>query len=424
MNDETKNRIGVFRFSLIAPVINKTFTQASVKEYLEEVCTRKYEAPGNLKGVYSPETLKDWIYRFRREGLDGLVPKGRKDKGTLRALSPIQREQILEMKMTNPALSAKAIYSSMLASGAITFKDVSLCTIQRFISNNSQLLRTAPAKDRKAFEFEFPNECWQSDISVGPYITVDGRKKRTFIIAFLDDASRLILHCEAFYADNFISLLSVFKKSVTKRGIPKKIFVDNGKVYKSEQMQFICAFLGTILCFAEPYSPQSKGKIERWFKTMQQQWMSVLDWATFASLEDLNASLSSYVERYNNQYHSSIKKKPLDIFLEHASKLKFISSQKELDFTFLYRVERSVKNDATISLNNELFQVPMQFIGQRIHVRYDPTDLTKAYIFSSNGKCLESIAPVKKIDNSKVYRAHTIKAIDFSPFSPDVDQGV
>lgn len=424
MDDETRNQIGVFRFSLIAPIINKTFTQGSVKEYLEETCAKKYAAPGNLKGVYAPETLKDWLYRFRREGLDGLLPKGRKDKGTLRALSQTQRDQIIAMKMANPALSAKAIYSSLIASGVVTCRDVSLCTIQRFISNNAQLLRTAPAKDRKAFEFEYPNDCWQSDISVGPYITVDGRKKRTFIIAFLDDASRLILHCEAFYADNFISLLSVFKKSVAKRGIPKKIFVDNGKVYKSDQMQFICAFLGSILCFAEPYSPQSKGKIERWFKTMQQQWMSVLDWAIFTSLEDLNASLSSYVERYNNQYHSSIKKKPLDIFLEHASKLKFISSQKELDFAFLYRVERSVKNDATISLHNELFQVPMQFIGQRIHVRYDPTDLTKAYIFSSAGKCLESISPVRKIDNSKVCRAHTVKAIDFSSFSPDVNQEV
>lgn len=424
MNDETKNQIAVFRFSLIAPIINRTFTQRSVKEYLEEVCAQKYEAPGKLKGVYAPETLKNWLYRYRREGIDGLMPKGRKDKGTIRALSQAQRHQITAMKIENPVLSAKAIYSSLIASGSICYKDVSLCTIQRFISKNAELLRPSPSKDRKAFEFEFPNDCWQSDISVGPYITVEGKKKRTYIIAFLDDASRLILHCEAFYSDNFISLLSVFKKAVAKRGVPKKIFVDNGKVYKSEQMQFICAFLGTTLCFAEPYSPQSKGKIERWFKTMQQQWMSVLDWATFTSLEDLNASLSSYVERYNNQYHSSIKQKPLDRFLEHASKLKFISSQKELDFAFLYRVERSVKNDATISLNNELFQVPMQFIGQRIHVRYDPTHLSKAYIFSSDGKCLESIVPVKKIDNSKVRRAHNIKPFDFSSFSPDSGKGV
>ena len=152
--------------------------------------------------------------------------------------------------------------------------------------------------------------------------------------------------------------------------------------------------------------------------------MSVLDWSTFASIEDLNSSLSSYVQRYNNQYHSSIKKKPLDKFLENVSSIKFISSQKELDFAFLFRVERSVKNDATISLNNELYQVPMQFIGQRIHVRYDPTAPAKVYIFSSDGKCLESISPVKKIDNSSVRRAQNIKPLDFSSFSINANQEV
>ena len=150
--------------------------------------------------------------------------------------------------------------------------------------------------------------------------------------------------------------------------------------------------------------------------------MSVLDWSTFSSIEDLNSSLSSYVERYNNQYHSSIKKKPLDKFLENMNSLKFIPSQKELDFTFLFRVERSVKNDATISLNNGLYQVPMQYIGQRIHVRYDPTVPTKAYIFSSNGRCLEAISLVNKIDNSSVCRTQNIKPLDFSSFSINQNQ--
>ncbi|WP_427338454.1 DDE-type integrase/transposase/recombinase [Caloranaerobacter sp. DY30410] len=117
--------------------------------------------------------------------------------------------------------------------------------------------------DRRAFEFEFPNECWQSDISVGPYLTINGRKHKTYIIAIIDDASRLIVHCEAFLSDNFLSFLSVFKNGVAKRGITKKLFIDNGKVYKSQQMQFICASLGTILCYTRPYSPESKGKIER-----------------------------------------------------------------------------------------------------------------------------------------------------------------
>jgi transposase InsO family protein len=72
---------------------------------------------------------------------------------------------------------------------------------------------------------------------------VDGKKHKTYIIAILDDASRLVVHCEAFFSDNLVSLLAALKKGIAKRGIPRKLFVDNAKVYKSDQLQFICAAL-------------------------------------------------------------------------------------------------------------------------------------------------------------------------------------
>lgn len=229
-----------------------------------------------------------------------------------------------------------------------------------------------------------------------------------------------MVHAEAFFNDNFLSLLSVFKQAVAKRGIPKKLFVDNGKVYKSVQMQFICASIGTIISFARPYSPQSKGKIERWFKTLHDQWMNVINWNDFSSLLELNGSLSKYIEgNYNSTIHSSIKMKPIDKFIEHIESIKFISNKQELDYLFLYRVTRKVKNDATISIQNTLFEVPLRYIGETINVRYDPTDMDKAYIFSERNLMLDSISPVKKIDNSKIRRDQNIKAVDFSAFSPD-----
>src|SRR5690606_16337457 len=107
-----------------------------------------------------------------------------------------------------------------------------------------------------------------------------------------------------------------FKKGVAKRGIPKRLFVDNGKVYKSDQMQFICANLGTILCYARPYSPESKGKVERWFKTLHDQWTNVIDWTKFFSLDELNTSLNRYVEdKYNKSIHSSLSESPIDKFV-------------------------------------------------------------------------------------------------------------
>ena len=253
------------------------------------------------------------LRKYRRYGIDGLYPKGRSDKGKSRKLPDEAKDFIVNTKLSFPKRSAKAIYQELIAKGYIGYGNISLSTVQRFISKaDISKIKLEPV-DRRAFEFEFANDCWQSDISVGPYLTVDGKKHKTYIIAIIDDASRLIIHAEAFFFENLLALLSVFKKGIAKRGIPKKLFVDNGKVYKSNQMQFICASLGTILCYARPFSPESKGKIERWFKTLQDQWMNVIDWASFKSLEELNVSLNHYVEKdYNNTVHSSIGQVPVD----------------------------------------------------------------------------------------------------------------
>ncbi len=418
MDESLRQRIALFRYSLIAPLVTETFTQPTAREYLEDVCSKKYDTCRGNKEEFAPETLKDWLRKYRSYGIDGLYPKGRSDKGKSRKLPDEAKDFIVNTKLSFPKRSAKAIYQELIAKGYIGYGNISLSTVQRFISKaDISKIKLEPV-DRRAFEFEFANDCWQSDISVGPYLTVDGKKHKTYIIAIIDDASRLIIHAEAFFFENLLALLSVFKKGIAKRGIPKKLFVDNGKVYKSNQMQFICASLGTILCYARPFSPESKGKIERWFKTLQDQWMNVIDWASFKSLEELNVSLNHYVEKdYNNTVHSSIGQVPVDKFFSHIEHIRFVASKQELDYIFLYRVCRKVKNDATVSIDNLLFEVPMNYIGDRVNIRYDPTCLDKAFIFSEDGKFMDSICPVRKIDNSKIRRNDNVKSVDFSCFT-------
>jgi transposase InsO family protein len=418
MNDELRKKMALFKYSLIAPLITETFIQDNAKEYLIDVCSRRYDTPDGSQREFAPTTLKDWLRLYRLYGIDGLYPKRRSDKGNSRKLSSTAKEYIVEAKISSPKKTAKAIYQELIARGYINYNDISLSTVQRFISKEKLSSKKLEPLDRRAFEFEFANECWQSDISVGPYITVNGKKHKTYIIAIIDDATRLIIHCEAFFFDNLMAVLSVFKKGVSKRGIPKKLFVDNGKVYRSDQMQFICASLGTILCFARPYSPESKGKIERWFKTLKDQWVNVIDWSGFNSLEELNESLNRYVEGdYNIRAHSAIGISPMDKFLGHIEDLRFINSKEELNYIFLYRVSRKVKNDATISIDTVAFEVPMKYIGDRVNIRYDATCMDKAYIFSDDGKVLDTIYPLKKIDNSKIRRADNFKPVDFSCFS-------
>lgn len=174
----------------------------------------------------------------------------------------------------------------------------------------------------------------------------------------------------------------------------------------------ICASLGTVLSFARAYSPESKGKIERCFRTIKDRWMNIIDWNKISSLEELNVMFNQFVENeYNNHTHSSISMNPIDKFLSNIDNITFINSREKLDRIFLHRVTRKVQKDATISLNKSIFEVPQEYIGQKINVRFKSKSLEKAYIFDEHENILKTIFPINKIDNSKIKRK---QYIDFS----------
>lgn len=412
MNFETRHKIALFRYTLIAPIIANTFTQDSIKEYFEEISNQVYDVPHYGRCEFTVSTLKNWLLLYRQYGFDGLLPKDRSDKNSSRKISPEVKSFVRQAKLEHPRRSASSIHQELIVRKLIQPEQLSLSTIQRFISKES-LSVDLPAKERRAFEMPFPNECWQSDVSAGPYLTIDGKKRKTFLIVFLDDCSRVVTHGEFFFDDTVISLQAAFKQAVAKRGIPKKVFVDNGKIFKSDQFQMICASLGTVLSYAQPYSPESKGKIERFFRTLKDQWMHVLDWSKIASLEELNELLWSYLEQvYHQNLHSSIQMKPIDRFTQHIDLIRFPPSRDALDQLFLHRLTRKVKKDATISLHGNLFEVPFQFVGETIQVRFDPSAPEQAYIFADQQLTCE-IRPVNKVDNSQIYRS-TKQALDFS----------
>lgn len=148
--------------------------------------------------------------------------------------------------------------------------------------------------------------------------------------------------------------------------------------------------------------------------------MNVINWNDFSSLEELNKSLFKYIEEdYNSKVHSSTNEKPIDKFIRHIDLIRFIPTKQELDYIFLYRVTRKVKKDSTISIQNILFEVPLKFVGECINIRYDPTIMDKAFIFSDDNLLVDTVYPLRKIDNSKVRREHNFKSVDFSSFNPN-----
>jgi len=411
VKDKGKQAIALFRFSLIAPLVNETYEAASKNQFFRDIASKEHTLPNGHNIKISSGTIKKWFLNYKHGGFDALIPKARADVGQPRNIDANAIAKIHELKERLPYITGSLVYQKLIEEGYVKESKTSLATVLRYIrENNLKRSQLAPV-DRKAYEMEFANDCWQSDTSYGPIIKVTGQqKKKTFLISFIDDASRLILHGEFFFQDNAVNMQTVFKKAVSKYGIPKRLFVDNGGTYKNDQLQLICASLGIELIHTKAYSPESKGKIERSFRTIKDNWMNGINWNDYTSLEALNIDFNKYLnEKYINCIHSSLSITPRERYIQDMDKMKFIPHE-ELDNHFLHRVSRKVSNDATIKLNCLQFEVPAKYIGQRINLRYSPIDLNKAFIFDKDNNICDTVYPLKKVDNSKIKR----NVIDYS----------
>ena len=243
------------------------------------------------------------------------------------------------------------------------------------------------------------------DTSHGPIITIDGKKVRTYLIQLIDDASRLIVGYQFFLRDNALNFQLVLKQAIKTYGIPKRLFVDNGTPYKNQQLSLICATIGIALIHAKSYSPESKAKIERSFRTVKDNFINCKDWTKYNSLEALNEEYRDYiVKEYNSKFHSGINDIPRNRFQRDFDKIKFISSHDEIDKMFLHVEEKTVAMDATVRILGKDFEVPQKYIKQRILIKYSPDDLSFVYVFNNKNNTLEKAYPVDKIANSKMKR--------------------
>ena len=320
-----------------------------------------------------------------------------------RKLDDDLKERIRYFKTNYPRMSASAIYRQLKSDGSIINGQVSESTICRFVNQLQNELRQTPNRDMRRYERPHINEVWCGDSSVGPRLTdKEGKKHRVYVIALLDDASRFIVGIDVFYNDNFINLMSVMKSAVAKYGRPKVLNFDNGKSYKNKQMELLTARIGTTLSYCQPYTPTGKAKIERWFRTMKDQWMASLDMQDFHSLDELRGSLHSYVQHYNQTPHSSLHgKSPQDRFFAEPEQIRRIPDE-QIDKDFLLEIERRVSADSVIVIDQIEYEVDYRFAKQRIRLRYSP-DMKDIFVVEPDGS-LTPIRILNKIENAQIKR--------------------
>ena len=404
--DNFYNDISLFRFSLIAPIVNNTHNFSSINEYISFIAAQKHIF-NKKEYTFSKSCIKHWYLSYKKYGITALQSKTRVDKNNSRVLNNETIQRIISLREEMPNITGTAIYKKLIEDDYIKEKEVSLSTILRYIKNNNLKAGQVCNIERRMFEMEHVNDCWQADTSVGPYLKIDGIKYKTYIIMFIDDKSRLIMGYDIFLNDNAVNMQKVFKNAIKTYGKPKRLFVDNGGPYDNKQLSLICASLGIELIHAKPYTPEAKAKQERLFRTIKDGWMRCTNWNDFNTLDDIRVSLSKFITNsYINKIHSVTKATPNDRWHEEYSLVTFLD-ENCIDESFLHRTFNKVRNDRTIKFNNEYYEIPYKYVGKTIELRYDPNYLSRLYLYENNKKVLD-IFKVDKVANSKIKRKNTI----------------
>jgi putative transposase len=349
---------------------------ATIKERIQKVSEITFTDEDGLQRKFTFRTISTWFYRYKSRGITGVNKSVRADKGIPRKMTP---EELLEaINHILPFFKLKHhynksdIYRLCIEKGLIRRQELSPTNFYRFIRTYELLKDNIEHnKKRLAFSMQYANQLWQADTMFGPFVKDQkGNSIQTKLIAFLDDASRVICHGEFFFNENTDALVSAIKCAFYKRGIPEQLYVDNGSIYTSSEITLICARVGCILRHAPVRDGAAKGKVERFFRTVRDQFLiKNLD---LSSLDTLNTQFTLWVEeQYNSSVHSAIGIKPIDRYAFDIKRIKFLSPNDVNDELFYAEVTRYVKKDNTFSFKNIRFEAPADLRDKSIQIRFD-----------------------------------------------------
>lgn len=374
MTEEQKKQVASFRFGVIHDLVNRMDMDRGEQEKLiREKCSRKWNIPFSTKTHVGRTTILRWMQRYKSSGarIDSLYPPERSDQGKSRAMDEETVLSLVNLRREFPHLRLVGLIEKMHERN-LTGAGVKLypSTVYRILCRHGVMKREGQGpEDRRKFEAEFANDIWQSDVMHGPMVKVDDKTRKAYLIAFLDDHSRLIPHAEFYLSENLESYMNALEKGLLKRGLPRKLYTDNGSAMRSHHLEHVCASLGIALILARPYKPQGKGKIERFFRNIRDGFLSGFEGK---SLKDLNGELKLWLESYHEREHSSTGQSPFKRFTEKMECLR--PAPEDLLDHFRKLARRRMAKDRTITLHGKLYEAPVCLIGKQVELLYHDRD--------------------------------------------------
>lgn len=380
--DAKAEKIALFRYGLIASLVLEPLPRGELTRRAEEIAGRHYDMPDSKRRGVAVDTLMEWAKRYRTGGFEALAPKPRQDRGQPRTITPQLADLIERLKRENPHRTGTTLLRELALSSGQNEPAISASTLYRFLKqrglSEKQLLAPQP---RKKFEAEHSNQVWQADMLYGPYVRrAGGGKMQAMLQAILDDASRLIPHAQFYGGQGLDSSLDCLRQAVAARGVPVRLYMDNGKIYRSPQLARIAASIGMLIVHTPPYQPEGRGKIERFFRSCRDQFLNNLDRKHTLSLEELNERLWAWLDRYHRTEHSSLGTTPLLRWQRDIEHVRQLPPSTDFRRLFFHRLDRLVRRDCTFQLQNRFYEAPPHLTGQTIEVRFDPLEAASVEI--------------------------------------------
>lgn len=384
---ERNTQIALFRYGLIASLVFAPLPAGQLEQALRQLASQRYSIPYSSRTRVGVSTLRRYLRDYQAGGFDALRPSSRVDKGVPRALPPEVLEKAIALRQEQPARTTPMLVELLLRDPELDLAaPLNAHTLTTHLRARGQTRRRLAQTGRafRRFEKEGVNELWQGDAMVGPWLpdpNQPGKKKRAHLFCFLDDHSRLVPHAEFFWEEALPRLERVLKVAILKRGLPKALYVDNGQVYHATQFAAACASLGVDCRHTAPYSPESKGKQERFFATVRLQFMPEVDRSAIASLAELNESFWAWLELiYHRKAHGETGQSPLERYQAGLAAVRQ-ADPETLRKAFLWREKRKVRKDGRLSLQGNTYRVDAQFVGHQIELRFDPFDLSELEVW-------------------------------------------
>src|SRR6266516_2327766 len=409
MTDEERNEEALFRHAILGDVLSRNLRRGQLRFELKQLAQQTYQDHHGRPRRVAYKTLEEWFYKYRHGGFAALKPRPRSDRNRSRVLAEDLQQLVLDMKREDPGRSAHLILRELELAGRIVTGQASVSSVQRLLHRHGLSVPRMEVGHAARYRWEASmcGELWQADALHGPLLMnpAPGRTQRVIVFGLIDDRSRLIPYLEGGFGETEQRFLTVLYQAIARRGIVRKLLLDNHASFSGYDLRLLCARLGIHLVHSRPGDAPSKGKIERIWRTLRGQLIERLDRERVTTTDEFNLRLWTWVEsEYHHQPHASLSgRTPLEVWESDAEQIRWVEDHSQLEQNFYGEVERLVRNDSTVQWRGHFYEVPPYLRRQRVRLRYALLDSTRVCVL--DGTTEIPLRRVQPEDNAHRSRA-------------------